>query len=206
MASNSDRRLDRLYGALTPKERATLVLRAWKEGREPDTRLIRASRSEQEAHEYNRLIDLLRTAGSDLTHYLACLHLLVGQLELRFSWLLCARAWGHELRAPDPRVDEMADALRRQLGEGTAANWRQLGALAQVLTEIAEEVDGEDVLHPAARALLDRTRAQLQDLHEEMARRREGGELTEPTPEEVECVRALVERAGGLLNAAASRL
>ncbi len=170
MASNSDRRLDRLYGALTPKERATLVLQAWKEGREPDRRLIRASRSEQKAHEYNRLIDLLRTAASDLTHYLACLHLLVGQLELKFSWFLSVRAWGNELHAPDPHVDELADALRRQLGEGIAANWRQLGALEMVVAEVADEVDGEDVLHPEARALLTESRTQLLALREKLER------------------------------------
>lgn len=33
MATNTDRRLDRLYSALSPSERAILVLRAWKEGR-----------------------------------------------------------------------------------------------------------------------------------------------------------------------------
>ena len=196
MASNTDRRLDRLLWVLTPKERAILVLRAWKQGRQPNRQLLSASRSQEEAHEYNRIIDLLRDASVDLAHYVACISLLVGQLELKYSWFLSVLCWDNELRAPNPTVETLVDALRTQLGEGIGAQWGQLGALEHVAAEIAEEVDGEDVLHPEARALLEQTKTRLLALHDEMARRGERCELKEPTTEEVALVTRLIQRTG----------
>ncbi len=86
----------------------------------------------------------------------------------------------------------MADALRSQLGEGIAANWRQLGALEQVLTEIAEEVDGEDPLHPEVRELLDKCRAQLLELRDKLQPYTGSLRQEEPAAELVERLQRIV--------------
>ena len=191
MATNSGRRIDRLLVVLTPKERAVLVLRAWKQGREPDKRITQASRSAQEAYEYNRIVDMLQVASGDLTHYLACIHLLVGQLELRYSWYLTTLLWGLE-SDPNERADEIGEALLRGLVEGVAMRWRELGALDEVLDEIADEVDGEDVLHPDARELFERMREQIQKLHSDLAAYGKSCELLAPAAEDIAPLWALV--------------
>jgi hypothetical protein len=191
MTSNSGRRLDRLFTALTPKERAILVLRAWKAGREPNRQLL-TSTSQQEAHEYNRLVDLLQIATGDLTQYLVCIHLLAGQLEIRLSWYLTVLLWGNST-FPNERAEEIGEALLNGLVEGIGMRWRELGALDVLLAEIAEEVDGEDVLHPEAREVYDRTREQLQALHASVTRYGGTCELQEPTVEDVEALRARVK-------------
>jgi hypothetical protein len=195
VATNSDRRLGRLYGALTPQERAVLVLRAWKEGREPARQLLTSSTLE-DAHEYNRLIDLLCVASDELTQYLTIVHLYVEQLEVKTSWYLTALLWG--LAEPTPeqveRAEELADVLRDGLVEEIAVRWRELEALEVVLAEIAEEVDREDVLHPEARALFDQTKKQLLALKEEIMGRGVTCVLDPPSPEQVEALRRAVAR------------
>ncbi|MHB8376666.1 MAG: hypothetical protein ACYDEB_06890 [Dehalococcoidia bacterium] len=185
--STSSARLDRLYPALSPKERAILVLRAWKEGREPNHRLLR-SRSDRDAVEYNRIIDLLQAATGDLTQYLVIVHLLVGQLEVKFSWFLTILAWANSVRKVN-RAEELAEVVRRALVEGIARRWRELRSLDIVLEEIAAEVDGEDVLHPEARELLERTRAQLRALPEAVTGYGGTCELAEPDAAEIEALR-----------------
>jgi len=192
MASNTDRRLDRLYGALSPKQRAILVLRAWKEDREPGYHLL-SSRTEREAQEYNRIIDLLGAAGDELTHYLTVVHLYVGQLEIRLSWFLTAQLWALAAREPK-EAEDLAGAVRDGLAGGIALRWRELGALEAVLEEIADEVDGEDALHPEARELFDKTKEQLQTLHQEVTARGGACVLEPPRPQEVEALRAVVQR------------
>lgn len=51
-------RSGKLFAALTARERAVLVLRAWKEGREPDPQ-IKATLPSGQITEYNGLIDLM---------------------------------------------------------------------------------------------------------------------------------------------------
>jgi hypothetical protein len=192
VATNSDRRLGRLYGALTPQERAVLVLRAWKEGREPARQLLTSSTLE-EAYQYNRLLDLLRAASEELTQYLNYLHLLVGQEELRSSWFQTALLWGLAEREPE-RAEELSERLRSQLAVNIALRWRELRALEAVLDEIAGELEGEDPLHPEARARLGETRQRLLALHETVAGYREACELRAPEPAEVAAVRELTRK------------
>ncbi len=195
MATNSDRRLGRLYGALRPQERAVLVLRAWKEDREPARQLLTSSTVE-EAHEYNRLLELLGAASEELTQYLNYLHLYVGQEELRCSWFQTALLWGLAKKEPE-RAEELSERLRDQLAAGVALRWRELRALETVLDEIAGELDGEDPLHPEARARLDETRRQLLALHETVTGYCEACELREPEPAEIAAVRQLMNKGGG---------
>ncbi len=192
MASNGGRRLDRLFTALTPKERAILVLRSWKAGKEPNRQLL-SSTSQQEAYEYNRLVDLVQVATGDLTQYLLCIHLLAGQLEIRFSWFLTVILWSNSTY-PNERAAEIGDALLKGLAEGIAMRWRELGALDVLLAEIADEFDGEDVLHPEARAIYDATKEQLRELRESVTKYGATCELEEPGAEDVERLRQKVGR------------
>ena len=192
MATRSDRRIDRLLVTLTPRERALLVLRAWKEGREPAAHLLH-SRSDGEAFEYNRILDLLRVASEELTQYLVVIHLLVGQLQMKLCWYLTILLWG--LAHDDERAEELRVLVLKGLTDGIAQRWRELGALEVALAEIADEVDGEDVLHPAARSCLVETREQLHELHDEVTTRGGDCELGDPSDEDVEAVRALIKKA-----------
>ena len=92
------------------------------------------------------------------------------------------------------RAEELANALIGTLAEGIALRWRELGALEVVLEEIAVEVDGEDVLHPHARALFDATMEQLRSLQTELADRRIACVLDAPTLDEIEALRAVVRK------------
>jgi hypothetical protein len=185
-------RLDRLYPGLSPKERVTLVVRAWKQGREPDHRLL-TSRSDSEALEYNRLIGLVRAAG-ELTQYLVIISLLVGQLEIKLSWYLTAVLWDNA-SAGGERSREIADAVLNGLVDGVPLHWRELRSLESLLAEIADELDGEDVLHPEARALFDETKEKVQELRDAVARHGAGCELTEPDAAEVEALAKVIEAA-----------
>ena len=87
----SDGRIDRLYPALTAKERALLVLRAWKQDEKED-RGVRLTMPDSQISEFNRLIDLMNGCYL-LTPYIGALGLVIGQLSLRFGWLLTLDLW-----------------------------------------------------------------------------------------------------------------
>ena len=91
----------------------------------------------------------------------------------------------------------MGEALLKGLAEGIAMRWSELGALDVLLAEIAEEVDGEDVLHPEARAVYDQTREQLQALHDSVTRYGATCVLEEPGVAEVDALRRKTNRSGG---------
>ena len=80
------RDLERLYPALSPKERAILILRAWKAGEEHDPQ-IRYTILTRQVEEYNRLIALMRGASGELAQYILLLVQTVEQLALRWAWL-----------------------------------------------------------------------------------------------------------------------
>ena len=81
-----DRRLDRLYPALSAKERAILILRAWKAGDDPEPQ-IRSTIPNNQVFAYDRLIALMRRASGDLTNVILVVVQLVEQLSLRWCWL-----------------------------------------------------------------------------------------------------------------------
>jgi hypothetical protein len=80
------RDLERLYPALSAKERVLLILRAWKAGEDHDPQ-IRYTIPTKQTYEYNRLIALVRGASGDLSHYIVLVAQLVEQLSLRWCWL-----------------------------------------------------------------------------------------------------------------------
>ena len=90
--SAMERRLERLYPALSAKERAILVLKAWKEGKEPDL-AVRFSMPLEQTGEYNHLLGLMTRANFDLGWYIALQGRAVAELHARYCWLLACRLW-----------------------------------------------------------------------------------------------------------------
>jgi len=85
-------RADKLFSALSAKERALLVLRAWKEGGEED-REVRATTPVNQIDKFNHYIDLMNSVNERLGHYLLVLRANVEQLGLINGWLATMRLW-----------------------------------------------------------------------------------------------------------------
>ncbi len=115
-------RLDKLWPALTARERAVLVLRAWKEDREPDARVTWTMPDEQ-ANEYNRLIRLMHGA-SELGVVLMWLEAVLRQAELKHSWYMTLVLIAAEMRkvafwlAFDATEPITESAFRERLANG----------------------------------------------------------------------------------------
>ncbi len=77
-------RLDRVYPALTAKERARLVLQAWKDDGEGDS-LVRTTMPPDQAREFNRYIGLMNGANQKLGAYLIALGALVDQVSIKYG-------------------------------------------------------------------------------------------------------------------------
>jgi hypothetical protein len=86
-------RTDSLFSALSAKERAVLVLRAWKEGSEED-RQVRAMMPLNQVDSFNHYIELMNSVNERLGHYLLVLRANVEQLGLISGWLATMRLWG----------------------------------------------------------------------------------------------------------------
>ncbi|HXF51199.1 MAG TPA: hypothetical protein VNM43_05925 [Dehalococcoidia bacterium] len=103
MTRKDERRLERLYPALSARERAVLVLRAWKEGKEPDI-AVRFTMPHGQAGEFNRLLGLLRGVNDAVGGAATLLREQVETLSVRHAWLMTLHLWGMQ-----------AEALRREL-------------------------------------------------------------------------------------------
>ncbi|MCH7891116.1 MAG: hypothetical protein IH921_06395 [Gemmatimonadetes bacterium] len=89
----TERRLANLYPSLTAKERAILVLKAWKEDGDEGP-LVRETMPPEQGVEFNRLIDLMKAVNRELGPYLVLLHALVDQLGTKHGWLMSLKLWG----------------------------------------------------------------------------------------------------------------
>lgn len=182
--SSTDKRLDRLLPALSAKERALLALRQWKEGKEPDRQVVNSVPLAQ-ASEYNRYIGMVRAAGGDLSHYIAIVHGLIGQLDLRYAWLMTLLLWSHNVEALKPHLrDCRSAAMRRALSHaplglfevpGTEpgdAQERSMDGLGRLLIDtIVERVNGRWQELRAVDIVLDELSEELGDedlLHAEV--------------------------------------
>ncbi len=87
----TDGRLDKLYPALSAKERALIVLRAWKQDEEEDRR-IRLTMPPGQINEFNGYIDLLN-GGCELTPYVHAIGIMIDQMDVRYGWLLTLDLW-----------------------------------------------------------------------------------------------------------------
>jgi hypothetical protein len=90
---SGSQRLDRLYPALTAKERALLVLRAWKEDQEEDSQ-VRRTMPQSQAPDFNHYIHLMNAANLDMGKYIVVLNGMVNQLGLKHAWLASLQLWG----------------------------------------------------------------------------------------------------------------
>ncbi len=107
MAINS--RIQKLIPKLSAKERAILVLRAWRDGT-PEDRTWRSTMSQDQIQEFNRLIELMNGSMLNMSNYITIIDLLVGKLELRLNWLISLMLW-------DEQADEVGRAVRIGLRE-----------------------------------------------------------------------------------------
>jgi len=90
---SGNQRLDRLYPGLTAKERALLVLRAWKAEQEEDAQ-VRRTMPQSQARDFNHYIHLMNAANRDLGMYVAALNGIAKELGLKASWLASLQMWG----------------------------------------------------------------------------------------------------------------
>ncbi len=82
------------------------------------------------------------------------------------------------------------EALIDGIRTGVTMRRQELRSVEIALTEIADELDGEDPLHPEVREILDQTKATVAALHEAMQPYAEFT-LCEPEPDVMEAVRGL---------------
>jgi len=163
-----ERRLERLYPALSAKERAILVLRAWKEAKEPDP-AVRFSMPSGQAPEFNRLVDLMNAANFDLGQYVLVVDLLLGQLDLRYAWLATLRLWGMQASSTADYIGlytkgPVTESERKRLLEKERARMAPLSELAEVLVErCCDEEQGDDA---AWEKVVREKKAEIRDLVE----------------------------------------
>lgn len=91
--------------------------------------------------------------------------------------------------------DEMARAVAFGLRDTLLQHWREVRAIEVVVEEAAAEFNGEDPLHPDVRRQLDEAKATLLDVHAGFEPYVGGLPLVEPSEDDVELVRKLVNKA-----------
>jgi hypothetical protein len=92
---SAEQRLDRLYPALSAKERGLLVLHAYKAGEPPDRMIYRTTPSSQGAA-FNRYIRLMNACNVELATLLVVIREQVAKTDLKRAWLMTLRLWGME--------------------------------------------------------------------------------------------------------------
>ena len=117
--TGKDSRLDRLAESLTARERAVLILQAWKEGKRED-RSWRWTMPDEQAVEFNRLIDLMNGVNIRLGPLVIALRLEVDKLSLRLGWLSTIALWqlhaytiADEMELHDDDHDESTSLKKR---------------------------------------------------------------------------------------------
>jgi len=148
-------RLDKLYPALTAKERALLVLRAWKGDQEEDAQ-VRLTMPQSQARDFNHYIHLMNAANRDLGMYVAALNGIAKELGLKAAWLASLQMWG--IRVWDVWTyialhtnEPITESEHRRLVETARAEMLPVAELAETLverydgwTEADMEPGGED--------------------------------------------------------------
>jgi len=153
--TSADKKLDRLYPALSARERGILTLVDCKEGRPQDHQLRRTA-PEGQAFEFNHLIGLMHAASGDLVHLILIQREMIAQTELRLAWLTslriyaieCSRVRGHltfDTRQPITRsaYDKRVQASR--------AKWIPVRECAEIVGERHNWTDDDLVEHDGER-------------------------------------------------------
>jgi exonuclease VII small subunit len=223
--SDAERRVVKMFGALTAVERALLILQAWKEGREEDA-AVRLTLPYEQGREFDHLIFLMNEVNCSLGTYISFLYEKAAQLDLFFGWLhsLTILALSHSDRlddvlqlAKDPaafsrkQLKELEAAreevrqivgysgvremLLSSLSDGMQRGWRDVRSVELVVEEAVKEFEGEDPLLPQVRKVLDGARKKIEDVRSSLRPYLGKFELIEPDEAEVEHVRLILKRA-----------
>ncbi len=195
----NDRRLNSLSSGLSPRERAVLRLRAFKEDEPEPAGLYRSTPAAQIA-EVNDLLALANATHREITWYAIWLQSRAETAALRASLAAVFTL----LRSPgsaldDPRLDGLPEALTETVAAELTALWAELLALDAVVREVADQFDGEEPLHPGCRALLDETKLAVASLAGNLPQT--FGELllpTEPAARVREALATIIEREARL--------
>jgi hypothetical protein len=136
---SDSQRLDRLYPALTAKERALLVLRAWKADQEEDSQVRRTMPSAQ-ALDFNHYIHLMNAANLDMAKYIVVLNGMVNQLGLKHAWLASLQLWGTRVWELATYIvlhtnEPITESEHRRLVEKARGEMIPVADLADVLVE-----------------------------------------------------------------------
>ena len=145
---SAEQRLDRLLPALSARERAILMLRDGKAGKQQDRQLLHAAPDNQ-APALNRLIGLMNAANGDLAHVIVIIGERVKQEQLRFNWLAWARICALEMWAIGSRfhVSAREPITESEYGKREAEAREELIPVtecATILTEECEDWPDED--------------------------------------------------------------
>jgi hypothetical protein len=191
---SGNQRLDRLYPGLTAKERALLVLRAWKGDQEEDVQ-VRRTVPQSQAPDFNHYIHLMNAANGDLALYIVVLNGVADKLGLKSAWLASLQLWGIRVWELATYIilhtnEPITESEHRRLVEEARAEWVPLADLAETLVEgydgwteadrePAEDDDEQVVTQKAWNRMLAQKKAELSRLVEEgvLAGRRSGRRL-----------------------------
>jgi hypothetical protein len=138
-----DARLDKLTPALTAKERAILVLRAWKERTSEDPQ-VRSTMPPEQALEFNRYIALMNGVNAFLTFYTGILNQSLALLDARYGWLLTLHLWALNVSDLAGYITVYTrEPVTRSQHEQQLKAAREKTVLASELAEtLAEEYEG----------------------------------------------------------------
>jgi hypothetical protein len=136
---SGSQRLDKLYPALTAKERALLVLRAWKVDQEEDA-AVRRTMPQSQAPDFNHYIHLMNAANLDAGKYIAVLNGIVTQLGLKHAWLASLQLWGTRVWELATYIilhtnEPITESEHRRLVEKARAEMVPVADLAETLVE-----------------------------------------------------------------------
>ena len=144
-----DRRLDKVTEVLTAKERAILVLRAWKEKRYDDP-AWRSSMPSVQASEFNRLIRLMTGVSIGLGPLVIHLEAQVEMLSLRLGWLTTFLMWqwnveqlAEFIQFETPEVVTESEHNERE--QKTREEYKPVAELAELLTERYEDWNADEL-------------------------------------------------------------
>lgn len=223
--SDNERRVVKMFGALTAQERALLILQAWKEGKEEDA-AVRLTLPYEQAREFNHLVFLMNEVNCSLGTYVSYLYEKTAQLDLCFAWLqsLTVLALSDSDRlddverfARDPAAfspeqlkqleaargdisrivgySGVRNALLGFLSEGIQRGWQAVRATELVIEEAVREFSGVDPALPLVREQLERAKERIEDICSSLRPYLGRVELPEPGEAEVDHVRLILERA-----------
>ena len=153
----NDRRLDLVSTGLSPRERAVMRLRAFKEDALPGH-----GRGTTLAIPAGAFADWRGESVPLLPGWGMTFEIFPDEAADQVGRLRTQRETLQKLLDPEEAEDPRLAGLSERITETVAAEltelWAELLALDEVVREVGEEFDGEEPLHPECRALLDETK------------------------------------------------